>query len=81
MAIARALGTDPELVLCDEPTGNLDSAAGRQILALLRTLPEPGQRAVVMVTYNPQAAAFGDRLIPICDGRVKAEETLEVLNS
>ncbi|MBV8228382.1 MAG: ABC transporter ATP-binding protein [Planctomycetaceae bacterium] len=74
VAIARALVTGPELVLCDEPTGSLDSAASRAVLKLLRTLPEPGRRSIVMVTHDPQAAASGDRLIRIRDGRVDAEE-------
>ena len=63
VAIARALVTDPDLVLCDEPTGSLDSVAGRVVLDLLRSLPEPGRRSVVMVTHDPGAAAIGDRTI------------------
>ena len=63
VAIARALVTEPEAVLCDEPTGNLDSANSREILALLRSLPDDGRRAVVMVTHDPAAAAVGDRLV------------------
>ena len=76
VAIARALVTEPEAVLCDEPTGNLDSATSKEILALLRSLPEPGRRTVVMVTHDREAAAFGDRLIYIRDGRVETEEPL-----
>jgi putative ABC transport system ATP-binding protein len=68
VAIARALVLEPEAVLCDEPTGNLDSANSREILNLLRSLPEQGRRSVVMVTHDPQAAAYGDRLIHIRDG-------------
>jgi putative ABC transport system ATP-binding protein len=70
VAVARALVTEPEVILCDEPTGNLDSANSKEILALLRTLPESGRRSVVMVTHDPLAAATGDRLIEIRDGRV-----------
>jgi putative ABC transport system ATP-binding protein len=73
-AIARALVTEPEAVLCDEPTGNLDSATSNDILRLLRSLPEAGRRAVVMVTHDPQAAAYGDRIIHIRDGRVESEQ-------
>jgi putative ABC transport system ATP-binding protein len=69
VAIARALVGDPELILCDEPTGNLDSANAREILVLLRSLPN-GRRTVVMVTHCPQAAAVGDRTIHLRDGRL-----------
>jgi putative ABC transport system ATP-binding protein len=71
VAVARALVTEPEAVLCDEPTGNLDSANSQDILALLRSLPEAGQRAVVMVTHDPQAAAYGDRVVHIRDGLIE----------
>jgi putative ABC transport system ATP-binding protein len=69
-AVARALVTEPEAVLCDEPTGNLDSANSRDVLALLRGLPEDGRRAVVMVTHDEAAAAVGDRIVHIRDGRI-----------
>jgi putative ABC transport system ATP-binding protein len=69
-AVARALVTEPEAVLCDEPTGNLDSANSKEVLALLRSLPDDGRRAVVMVTHDPNAAACGDRLVEIRDGRM-----------
>jgi putative ABC transport system ATP-binding protein len=68
VAVARALVMEPDAVLCDEPTGNLDSANSREILLLLRSLPESGRRSVVMVTHDPQAAAYGDRLVHIRDG-------------
>ncbi len=71
VAVARALVAEPEAVLCDEPTGNLDSANSKEILALLRGLPEDGRRAVVMVTHDREAAAVGDRVVHIRDGRVE----------
>jgi putative ABC transport system ATP-binding protein len=74
VAIARALAPEPDVVLCDEPTGNLDSAAGREILTLLQSLPREGRRAVVMVTHDRQAASYGDRIIHLRDGRVEAED-------
>jgi putative ABC transport system ATP-binding protein len=74
VAVARALITEPEAILCDEPTGNLDSATSKEILSLLRGLPEAGRRAVVMVTHDPAAAAYGDRIVHIRDGLVDAEE-------
>jgi len=61
-------------VLCDEPTGNLDSATSEEILKLLRSLPEPGKRSVVMVTHDAHAATFGDRIVYLRDGRVESEE-------
>jgi putative ABC transport system ATP-binding protein len=76
VAIARALVIQPEAVLCDEPTGNLDSATSEEILKLLRSLPEPGKRSVVMVTHDAHAARFGDRIVHIRDGRVESEEWL-----
>ena len=76
VAVARALVMEPEAVLCDEPTGNLDSANSRDILKLLRSLPEQGRRSVVMVTHDPQAAAYADRLVHIRDGLVSGIEEL-----
>ena len=73
VAIARALVTEPEAVLCDEPTGNLDSANAKEILALLRSLPDD-RRAVVMVTHDATSAAVADRIIHIHDGRIDTEE-------
>jgi putative ABC transport system ATP-binding protein len=75
VAIARALVTEPEAVLCDEPTGNLDSANAKEILALLRSLPDD-RRAVVMVTHDAASAAVADRIIHIHDGRIDTEETV-----
>jgi putative ABC transport system ATP-binding protein len=69
VAIARALVGEPDLILCDEPTGNLDSANAQEILMLLRRLSD-GRRTVVMVTHDRQAAACGDRTIHLRDGRL-----------
>jgi putative ABC transport system ATP-binding protein len=76
VAIARALVIEPEAVICDEPTGNLDSATSKEILELLRSLPQPGKRAVVMVTHDGQAAVYGDRIVHIRDGLIDTEETI-----
>jgi len=76
VAIARALVTEPEAVLCDEPTGNLDSATSKEILTLLRSLPESGKRSVVMVTHDPGAADYGDRLVQIRDGLVEIDRRM-----
>ncbi len=76
VAVARALVADPDAVLCDEPTGNLDTANSRDILTLLSKLPEPGKRAVVMVTHDPAGAGYGTRLVKIRDGLVEADEAV-----
>ncbi len=76
VAVARALVTNPEAVLCDEPTGNLDSATSREILTLLSELPEPGKRSVVMVTHDPTAAQYGTRLVRVSDGRLDSDEPI-----
>jgi putative ABC transport system ATP-binding protein len=81
VAVARALVTQPDVVLCDEPTGNLDSAASAEILALLRQLPEDGRRAVIMVTHDAQAAAYGDRIVRLRDGQIEAEALLRDSNA
>ncbi len=77
VAIARALIADPDAVLCDEPTGNLDSVNSAEILKLLRSLPETEGRSVVMVTHDPHAAAYGDRLVLIRDGLVEVDRLQE----
>jgi len=73
VAVARALVTSPDAVLCDEPTGNLDSVTSREILTLLAGLPEPGRRAVVMVTHDANAAQYGTRVVRIRDGLVESD--------
>jgi ABC-type lipoprotein export system ATPase subunit len=67
LAIARALVNDPELVLADEPTGNLDQDNGTIVLELLRGLTD---RAVVIVTHEPEAAAIADRVLHLNEGRL-----------
>ncbi len=77
MAIARALTNDPPLLLADEPTGNLDSATGEEILRLLRRLCDEGGRTVIMVTHDPRVAAYADRVAFLRDGRIVEEARLE----
>lgn len=72
VAIARALVTDAPLLLADEPTGNLDSARGEEILALLRRIHDARGTTLVMVTHDPKAASVCERLIRLRDGRVEA---------
>ena len=70
VAIARALITRPEVVFADEPTGALDSRAGRGVLALLREVVDADGHTVVMVTHDPTAAAHADRVLLLADGRI-----------
>jgi ABC-type lipoprotein export system ATPase subunit len=68
-AIARALVNDPDVLLADEPTGNLDTRAGAEVLRLLRAGAEEG-RAVIIVTHEPAAAGIADRVLTLRDGRL-----------
>ena len=68
-AIARALVNDPSLLLADEPTGNLDPAAGAEVLHLLRELADEG-RGMVLVTHDDAAASIADRVLRLTDGRL-----------
>jgi len=68
VAIARALVNSPPILLADEPTGNLDSRTGKEIMQLFKTLNEDGQ-TIVMVTHNPESAEFSTRTILLRDGR------------
>jgi putative ABC transport system ATP-binding protein len=70
VAIARAFVNDPEIVLADEPTGNLDSKSGTAILQLLRQSAEALQQTIVMVTHDPRAASYADRVVFLKDGRI-----------
>jgi len=69
VAIARALVNDPAILLCDEPTGNLDSQTSLQIMEILADLHSRG-RTLVMVTHNPETATYADRIITIRDGQI-----------
>ncbi|MEV4280190.1 ABC transporter ATP-binding protein [Actinoplanes xinjiangensis] len=70
VAIARALITHPEVLFGDEPTGALDSATGRDVLRMLRALVDDGGQTIVMVTHDPVAAAYADRVVFLADGRL-----------
>jgi putative ABC transport system ATP-binding protein len=75
VAVARALGGDPSILLADEPTGNLDSQNGEQVMDLLRELHRGGA-TICMVTHDPRYARYADRTIRLFDGRI-VEETQE----
>jgi putative ABC transport system ATP-binding protein len=69
-AIARALVFDPPIVLADEPTGNLDSASGAQVMDVLRSAQRQLSRTVVVVTHDPRIAASADEAVELRDGRI-----------
>jgi putative ABC transport system ATP-binding protein len=73
VAVARALVARPDVIFADEPTGNLDSHAGGEVLRLLREAVDDLGQTVVMVTHDPGAAAIADRVLFLADGRVRDE--------
>jgi putative ABC transport system ATP-binding protein len=75
VAIARALAFNPVLVLADEPTGNLDSKSGMQIMEMITSLARKFNKAVVLVTHDPKCWEFADRVIRIVDGKIVSIET------
>ena len=70
VAIARALATRPDLVFADEPTGNLDSRTGREVLGLLAAASARSGQSIAMVTHDPIAASHADRIVFLADGRI-----------
>ena len=70
VAVARALASQPDIIFADEPTGNLDSRAGAEILTFLRNAVRELDQTVVMVTHDPTAAAYADRAVFLADGRI-----------
>jgi putative ABC transport system ATP-binding protein len=70
VAIARALASKPAVVLADEPTGNLDSKSGMDVMGLLKVCGERYGQTIVMITHNPEIAQMADRTIHIEDGRI-----------
>jgi len=87
VAVARALVSRPRIVFADEPTGNLDSRSGAEVLELLRAAVDRHDQTVVMVTHDPVAAAYTDRVVFLADGRVvdelrdpDREQVLAVMN-
>ena len=73
VAVARALLPRPDVVFADEPTGNLDSRSGAEVLGLLRSSVKETGQTVVMVTHDPVAAAYADRVVLLADGRLAGE--------
>jgi len=76
VAIARALVNEPAIVLADEPTGNVDTRAGDEVMELLRRVCDEGGRTVVVVTHSPRVAAFADRVYFLKDGAIVDQSRL-----
>jgi putative ABC transport system ATP-binding protein len=72
VAIARALVNHPAILLADEPTGNLDTANSNAVLSILRDLNKRIGQTILMITHNPEAAAFAERIVAMRDGRIAA---------
>jgi putative ABC transport system ATP-binding protein len=70
VAIARAIVNSPGILLADEPTGNLDTENSQVVLDLLRRLNRQFRQTILMITHNPEAAAYGDRIVKMRDGRI-----------
>jgi putative ABC transport system ATP-binding protein len=73
VAVARALASRPAIIFADEPTGNLDSRAGAEVLAFMRRAVDEMNQTIVMVTHDPTAASYADRIVFLADGRVVDE--------
>jgi putative ABC transport system ATP-binding protein len=73
VAVARALASRPEIIFADEPTGNLDSHAGIEVLTFMRRAVDEMHQTIVMVTHDPMAASYADRIVFLADGRVVDE--------
>ncbi|MCI2958771.1 ABC transporter ATP-binding protein [Agromyces atrinae] len=73
VAIARALATGPDIVFADEPTGSLDSRTGREVLATLQSAAQVEGQSIAMVTHDPIAASYADRIVFLADGRIVDE--------
>lgn len=71
VAIARALIGNPEILFADEPTGNLDSKTGAEVMGLLREINQNSGQTIIMVTHSPEAAKSSGRVITVCDGVIK----------
>jgi putative ABC transport system ATP-binding protein len=73
VAVARALASRPEIIFADEPTGNLDSRTGAEILSFMRSAVKELGQTIVMVTHDPVAASYADRVVFLADGRIVDE--------
>ena len=76
VAVARALASRPQIIFADEPTGNLDSRAGGEVLRFMRQAVDDLDQSIVMVTHDPVSASSADRVVFLADGRI-VDEMLE----
>ena len=73
VAVSRALASRPEIIFADEPTGNLDSTTGNEILDFMKKAVDELDQTIVMVTHDPVAAAYADRVVFLADGKIVDE--------
>ena len=73
VAIARAMSNDPDIILADEPTGNLDSKTGEEVLEFLQKLNREEDKTIVMVTHDVDDAKYAERIVHLKDGRIENE--------
>ncbi|KYH36111.1 MAG: macrolide ABC transporter ATP-binding protein [Candidatus Bathyarchaeota archaeon B23] len=74
VAIARALANDPSIILCDEPTGNLDSKTGEEVIGLMKELNQESGKTFIIVTHDPTVAQMTERILYLHDGRIVGEK-------
>ena len=75
VAIARALVNDPELILADEPTGNLDTDTGREVMETLVELRAKRNITIILITHEPEIAAYGTRIVSMKDGLITSDSS------
>ena len=75
MGIARALAVNPQIIVADEPTGNLDSKTTMEVLKLMQTIVRERNQTLVMVTHDNELASYADRIFKIIDGKIVSIET------
>ena len=81
VAVARALASRPEIIFADEPTGNLDSRSGTEVLTFMRRAVDEFGQTIVMVTHDPKAASYADRIVFLADGRIVDEMAAPTVDS
>jgi len=77
VAVARALAFDPALILADEPTGNLDSKSGQQVMEMISELSKTYRKGIVLVTHDPKSWKYADRIIRIVDGKIVEQQAMD----